>query len=58
MGLIVVRFASVFVKLKGEKRDEKELHTQVNKTSFEQRNYENLNFLYANMSNDYGGANG
>jgi len=43
---------------KKQKREEKELHSQVNKASFDQRNYENLNFLYANMSDDYGGANG
>ena len=43
---------------KKQKREEKELHTQVNKASFEQRNYENLNFLYANMSDVSGGENG
>lgn len=43
---------------KKQKRDEKELHSQVNKASYNQRNYENLNFLYANMSDDYGGTNG
>ena len=43
---------------KKQKREEKELHSQVNKASFDQRNYENLNFLYANMSDDCGGANG
>ena len=43
---------------KKQKREEKELHSQVNKASYEQRNYENLNFLYANMNDESGGANG
>ena len=43
---------------KKQKYEEKQLHSQVAKASFEQRNYENLNFLYANMSDTSGGTNG
>lgn len=35
---------------KKQAKSEKELKTKVNKTNYDQRNYENLDFLYANQS--------
>ena len=42
---------------KKQKQEEKKLQTQVNKASFEQRQYENLNFLYSNIPMDNTGGN-
>ncbi len=40
---------------KKQKQDEKKLHQQVSQASFEQRHYDDLSFLYANLQN--GGTN-
>jgi DnaD/phage-associated family protein len=44
-------------KRKQQNKDEKELKNQVKKETFEQRQYENLDFLYANYKLE-GEANG
>lgn len=42
---------------KKQKQEEKQLKSQVSKVSYDQRQYDNLNFLYANIPNNNGGNN-